>query len=334
MLTPYFRQATLDDLLHDAFEAVRTSGRKVHATRGSSVEITGVMLELTDIRARLSRSEKKGTPFSALGEFCWYLSGRGDLEFIDYYLRGVYKLERDVEADGKTISGAYGPRLVGDGQIEHVIDMLTRKPTTRQAVLQLFDANDLRTGQRDVPCTCTIQLLIREDKLEMVTYMRSNDVYRGLPHDVFCFTLLQEWLARRLGVDVGAYKHAVGSLHLYDDDAEGAQQYLREGFHSTWSPMPPMPTDDPQGALKLLLEAEEALRVAPADFKRASECEVALDDYWADLVRLLRAYRYSKDRDAEAILRLRESMSSPIYDPFLRRRAENITEKNNQNVTD
>ena len=329
MPTPYFCRTNLDDLLRDALEAVRSFGRRVRPRRGSCLEITGVMLELTDIRARLSRTETKGTPFSALGEFCWYLSGRSDFGFIDYYLRGAYDPDEDVEPDG-TIAGAYGPRLVaaaGDGQLERVINMLSAHPATRQAVLQLFDADDLTSGQHDVPCTCTLQFLNRSDGLELVTYMRSNDVYRGLPHDVFCFTLLQEWIACRLGVDVGTYKHAVGSLHLYDIDAELAQRYLNEGFQSTKHPMPPMPADDPQGSLAALLDAEDALRLAPPDFDRAARLEAALPPYWADLVRLLWAYRHWKDRDPEAILRLQGRMASSIYYPFLLRRAQNVTDR-------
>ena len=330
MLTPYFRRSTLDDLIRDAFEAVITCGHKVRASRGECTEITGVMLELTDIRSRLSRSETKGRPFSALGEFCWYLSGRSDFDSIDYYLRGAYKLDKDVEPDGKTISGAYGPRLIGQGQIERVIDILTRKPTTRQAVLQIFDANDLASGQRDVPCTCTIQLLNRDGKLEMVTYMRSNDVYRGFPHDVFCFTLLQEWIACRLGIDVGTYKHAVGSLHLYDNseerkDADGARRYLEEGFHSTGSPMPRMPTEN--SCVSLAGCSKQALRGQPPDFERAAQRERTLDGYWADLVRLLSAYRYWNDRDAQSILRTQTSMVSSIYSPFLLRLAQHAADR-------
>ena len=60
--------------------------------------------------------------------------------------------------------------------------------------------------------------------------MRSNDAFKGLPHDVFCFTMLQEIFARTLGVHVGVYKHAVGSLHLYDKDRQKANQYLKEGI--------------------------------------------------------------------------------------------------------
>lgn len=330
MLTPYARAETLDDLMREVFETIRAHGRSVTASRGACREVTGVLLELTNARARLSRTETKGTPFSALGEFCWYLSGRGDFESIKYYLRKAYDPDKDVEPDGR-ISGAYGPRLVGprDGdQLEVVVELLHRKPSTRQAVLQLFNATDLQTGQRDVPCTCTIQFLNRDDRLDAVTYMRSNDAYRGLPHDVFCFTLLQEWVARRLGVELGTYKHTVGSLHVYNyDEEEGhVQRYLDEGFQSTLSPMPTMPLGDPSDALAGLLEAEASLRTTPPDHARAAEQESALDDYWADLVRLLRAYRYSIDGDGPAIFRLRDAMASPIYFPFLNRKGRDAAD--------
>lgn len=324
MHSPYSRHDTLDDLMNETFDTVLRRGRSIEASRGSCKEITGVMLELTNVRARLSRSETKGTPFSALGEFCWYLAGRGDIDSIAYYLREAYDRTLDVGDDGVTILGAYGPRLVGPGgagQLTTVINLLTRKTTTRQAVLQLFDANDLTSGQHDVPCTCTLQFLNRDGRLEMVTSMRSNDLFKGLPHDVFCFTLLQEWIARRLGLEPGSYKHVVGSLHLYDGDVERAQQYLAEGFHSTQSPMPPMPSELPKEALESLLVAEEALRSSPPDFARAAECEHRLDEYWADLVRLLRAFRHFRDHDSEAILQVRDSMASSIYFPFLTRRA-------------
>ena len=51
--------------------------------------------------------------------------------------------------------------------------------------------------------------------------MRSNDVWWGLPYDVFQFTQLQLTLARLLDVAPGEYTHMVGSLHAYERDADG-----------------------------------------------------------------------------------------------------------------
>jgi hypothetical protein len=78
-----------------------------------------------------------------------------------------------------------------------------------------------------------LQFLIRRNRLHTLTTMRSNDAYIGLPHDIFCFSMLQEVLARTLGVALGQYSHFVGSLHLYDENRDEAQQYLDEGVQAT-----------------------------------------------------------------------------------------------------
>lgn len=226
------------------------------------------------------------------------------------------------------MQGAYGPRLVGprdDDQLSRVIKLLKKYPTSRKAVIRIFDAIDLRTGQKDVPCTCTLQFILRGDQLHMVTYMRSNDVYRGLPHDVFCFTLLQEWVARCLGAELGTYKQVVGSLHIYDHDEEKMDLFLKEGFQSTLSPMPSMPAANPEGSLKALLQAEAKLRAEVVDWNQIDETMATVAPYWADLIRLLCVHRHFKDAKrsggphSEAILDMKYRMDSDVYHPFIDR---------------
>ena len=48
--------------------------------------------------------------------------------------------------------------------------------------------------------------------------MRSNDIWFGLPYDIFQFTSLQILLSMELGVGIGTYTHICGSLHLYERD--------------------------------------------------------------------------------------------------------------------
>src|SRR5438876_10936167 len=103
----FFSEKTIDDLLQKTFRELLKGKNKITASRGSMTELTGVLLELKNPRARLSRTETKGKFFSCLGELLWYLAGNGDLNFIAYYL-SHYAQESD---DGETVYGAYGPRL-------------------------------------------------------------------------------------------------------------------------------------------------------------------------------------------------------------------------------
>lgn len=312
MADAHFPSKTIDDLMRSVVEVILRSGGRISPSAGDALELTGVLLELTDPRARLSRTETRGKIYSCLGYLCWYLAGSNDLEFISHFLP-VYK---DF-ADGDDVSGGYGPRLFnwkGLNQVAQVTDLLRRNRDSRRAVIQLFDAGDLDRQYKSVPCTCTLQFLIRNDSLHMFTHMRSNDVFWGLPHDIFCFTMLQEILARDLSVELGTYKHAVGSLHLYEENTNAAKQFLDEGWQSTEVPMPPMPKGDPWPAIRSLLETESRIRT-----KGAIEDGIldAVDPYWADLMRLLQVFQCKKDKDTEKIRALRGSMSSNVYFPFV-----------------
>jgi thymidylate synthase len=309
----YIAKSTLDDLLRQVFEKVVKHGVRVDASRGETLELGSVLLRLSNPRARLSQTEKKGKVFSGLGELLWYLARSNDLKFIAYYLK---QYEQDSE-DGKTIFGAYGPRIFslhGHDQMSNVVALLSEKPESRRAVIQLFDAGDLAQPRKEIPCTCSLQFMIRSGKLNMATVMRSNDAYLGLSHDVFAFTMIQEILARILKVDLGVYSHFVGSLHIYTKDRNAVQKYLQEGWQSTRKiAMPEMPRGDPMHSVTALLKAEAAIRR-----KRDSEQFLdGLDAYWQDLGRLLQVYRCFQDANDREIARIRSRMSSPVYDQYI-----------------
>jgi thymidylate synthase len=241
------------------------------------------------------------------------LAKANDLSFISYYLPNYKKY-----ADGDLIFGGYGPRLFNWGglnQVMNVVNLLKEKNSTRQAVIQVFDANDIVTKHKEIPCTCTLQFMVRQNKLHMFTCMRSNDVIWGLPHDLFCFTMLQEIIARDLGIEIGTYKHAVGSLHLYDAKIEEAQEFLREGFQSTLEPMPPMPLGDPWPAITVLLQSESAIRTGALFKAEFSE----IDPYWADFIRLLQIF--NKRDDKIAVTACRDMITSGVYLPFIEKMA-------------
>jgi thymidylate synthase len=304
---------TLDDLMREVFKALLKSGRPIRPSKGPAVELTGVLLELEQPRARLSRTEMKGTVFSCLGELCWYMSKKNDLAPIQYYL-DYYRYCSD---DGLTVHGGYGPRFFdarGHDQFANVLKTLKKKDS-RQAVIQIFDAADIAVPHKDVPCTCNIQFMLRHEHLHMFTSMRSNDVFKGLPHDIFAFTFLQEIFATALGAKLGTYKHAVGSLHLYDDCRAKAKQYLREGWQEKVL-MPPMPAKDPWSSVNMLVETESKIRAGT----EVDIAELKLEPYWADLVRLLGIYTFTRNRKFTKAGLLRKQMSSTIYDAYIEKR--------------
>lgn len=298
-----------------ALEAVMEHGERVSPTKGQNRELRAVTLELTNPRARLSRSESRGKVFSALGEFVWYLSGSDATDQIAYYLSRY----ADADENGR-IHGAYGPRLRGDpDQLLTVVDLLRKKPSTRRAVIQLFDRADLLEEHLDVPCTCTLQFFNRANHVDLVVYMRSNDVYIGLPHDAFCFTMIQEIVARAVGADIGRYTHLAGSLHLYDINEHGARQFLAAGFHET-NEMPPMPDVDPMPSVLQLCTAEAQLRSGTD----APSVELPAEPYWADLARLLVVFALDRAGRSGEIGSIVQQMSTTVYNVHIADRLDRV----------
>jgi len=317
----YVAADSLDDLLRKVYPKLLKSKMQVSSTRGNSKELDGVLLSLSKPRVRLSRTESRGRIFSSLGELIWYLSGSDKLDFIRYYIRNY---EQESE-DGITIRGAYGPRLYGlhnNNQLENVLRLLKEKATTRRAVIQIFDSDDVSQNYKEIPCTCTLQFIVRDKFLHMFTSMRSNDAFIGLPHDVFCFTMLQEIFARSLGVKLGKYKHFVGSLHIYTQHIPAVHQFLKEGWQEQIA-MPPMPTEDPWDAIHTLVRVESLIRSGQSvDIER-----LAIDPYWKDLVRLLLIFRRLKTKSLAGVSRLSAAMTNGVYEAYINKRMESHAEQ-------
>lgn len=200
-------------------QELRDNGNEVNPRGQGSKEIKNMSIKITNPKKRLLTFpfRKISLPF-AFGEFLWYLSGRNDVEMMEYYSRRM----RSFSDDGVTLNSAYGYRIFGNhpqlpfDQWEEAVNKLRKDPNTRQAVIHLHTPNNKPT--KDEVCTLSLQFMIRENKLDMFVNMRSNDIVWGFTYDVFSFTTFQELMANELGVELGEYHHNATSMHIYDKD--------------------------------------------------------------------------------------------------------------------
>lgn len=146
----------------------------------------------------------------ALIETLWYWSGRNDLG----YLIGYNKKMSDFSDDGITLKGAYGPPF--KEQLSYVKETLRKDRDSRQAMITLW--KQCPKESKDIPCTIMMHFMIRDMKLLLTVYMRSNDLWLGFPYDIWAFTTIQKQVAADLGYAAGPYTHIVGSMHIYEND--------------------------------------------------------------------------------------------------------------------
>ena len=236
------------------------------APRGKPIkELIGASFTLTNPRNRLILSPTRNVNYGfAVGELCWYIRGDDDLATMLYYNKRMAAFSDN----GISINSAYGARIFNKidwqqkSQFDNVVAELTADPDSRRAVIHINDEQDLmratKNGSKDVPCTMSLQLFIRDKLLHMHVLMRSNDVVWGLPYDVFSFTCLQELFLYALqdaGApvnDLGSYHHTIGSLHVYDTHYDMANLIAAE---ITDDPVPMASFD--QCAMQTLAEEDE-----------------------------------------------------------------------------
>lgn len=225
-----FNGKTVNDVWLEAFNALQAQAEEGYTagSRDGAVvgEICDAVFCVEDPTQNIVSNQIRKMPMRyAVGELAWYLSGSNKVKDISRFA----KKWAEISDDGETNNSAYGWRIFdkfGFNQWEHIKDLLWEDPASRQAVIHIKDADNHPT--KDVPCTVYLQFFIRDGKLNMSTHMRSNDIWMGVPYDMFSFCFLQILLAMELGVEVGQYTHYAGSLHIYSRDYEAAKKNIAE----------------------------------------------------------------------------------------------------------
>lgn len=185
---------------------------------------------------------RNANPFFHFMESLWMLAGREDLAFPKLFNSnfGAYS------DDGTTIPGAYGyrwRRYFGYDQIEVLITELKNNCETRRAVLSMWDGghfeisnsgevefgespnyevvSDLHraiAGSKDIPCNTHAYFDCRGGKLNMTVCCRSNDIIWGAyGANAVHFSILQEYMAARMGIPQGEYRQLSNNYHMYTD---------------------------------------------------------------------------------------------------------------------
>ena len=160
---------------------------------------------------------RQANPFFHVMEFIWMMAGSRKVEWIAQFNSRMHDY-----ADDGIIKGAYGYRWAnqwGMNQIGDVVGMLEKDPTTRRAVLAMWDPDaDLFSDSKDIPCNTHIYFRIYDGELCMTVCNRSNDLIWGmLGANAVHMTMLHELVARSLETSIGRYHVLTNNLHVYTD---------------------------------------------------------------------------------------------------------------------
>jgi len=156
----------------------------------------------------------------AEAEWQWYLSGDRNIKKLGNIYGKVPEIWKRMADSNGDVNSNYGWQWQRNKQLARIIDVLRNNNNTRQAAISIYDAKEIKSYEYDTPCTYAVQFTIVDNKLNMCVTMRSNDLWYGFCNDQYCFSMLQQLVARELNISVGTYFHFAHNLHLYNNIIE------------------------------------------------------------------------------------------------------------------
>lgn len=148
-------------------------------------------------------------------EAAWIVGGNNLVAMVN---KNMKKYE-NFSDDSYFMNGAYGPKFID--QIPYILQILGKDEDSRQAVVNIW--REKPGESKDIPCTLNLQFLIRNNKIEAVVNMRSNDIIWGFCYDVFTFSCMTQYIRLLLNkmynkkYELGNLHLSAGSVHIYSD---------------------------------------------------------------------------------------------------------------------
>ena len=191
-----------------------------------------------DLRAGFPLLTTKKVHFkSVANELIWFLSGDTNTAWLKD--NGV-----SIWDEWATESGDLGP-LYGaqwrswptrDGgtidQLAYVLDCLKNRPESRRILFHGWNVeylpdetqspqDNVRAGRMALPpCHLLYQFYVANGALSAQLYIRSSDVFLGLPFNIASVALLTHMLAQQSDLEVADVVVSLGDAHIYSNHAE------------------------------------------------------------------------------------------------------------------
>ncbi len=160
---------------------------------------------------------RKVYPSTAAAEIAWFLQGTKSVAWLQNHVPMWNKFTED---DGRTIENAYGYRWrrhFGRDQINKAITTLLDDQSSRQVVICAWDPSTDGLGEKskNFPCPTHFTLNVVDQVLHSALFLRSSDVFVGLPYDVMGHAFLMDMFAVELGLAIGVLHITLAHAHLY-----------------------------------------------------------------------------------------------------------------------
>lgn len=174
---------------------------------------------------RLAEIKNDNTPYSELTE-----KQRKTIWTANYENQG-----RALGYENGELGPVYGKQWInfndqGINQVQQVIDKIKLNPTDRRLIVSAWNPAQLDTMALP-PCHMMYQFYVDGEKLSLLYYMRSNDVFLGKPFNDASYALLLHIVARMTNKLPHELISSLGDAHIYKNHIEQVKEQLTRTPH-------------------------------------------------------------------------------------------------------
>jgi len=110
-------------------------------------------------------------------------------------------------------------------QLKTLLDTLKNNPSSRRMVVSAWNPLQLEDMALP-PCHVMWQVVVRGECLDLLFYMRSSDIFLGLPFNIASYGLLLELLAKQFSFKPGILTGFLGDVHIYNNHLDQVETQL------------------------------------------------------------------------------------------------------------
>ncbi len=164
-------------------------------------------------------------------ELLWFISGSTSVKDLHKYNIHYWDGFADKSDD---LGPVYGyqwrkwPDYKGGhiDQLKNVINEIKYMPDSKAMLVSAWNVAQLKE-MRLPPCHSFFQFNVIKGKLRLQLYMRSSDVFLGLPFNISQYALLLAMVAQVTGLKARELIISIGDAHIYENHLDAVKEILK-----------------------------------------------------------------------------------------------------------
>jgi len=128
---------------------------------------------------------------------------------------------------------AYGARLFNYNETldqinDFIIPLFKKDPKSRRGVAIIWNPlKDSNVYNKEIPGHVMLDFKIEDGRLNVTSYIRSNDIFIGWPANIYQMHVLQDYLASRLGIKKGPQYTFSSGAQGFGDNFESIKKLIQ-----------------------------------------------------------------------------------------------------------